>query len=205
MRTRKIKRLAYNYLVKDGHTHQETFDELKKIEKIDLDVLAVETSKIPSINNHEEMKSYRMLFIICLVFVGSLRLLGFYAIIQFNDVNMPLILLGLLFSLLVPILGILGSLKRRIEMYSTISFLLGLGIFRSFSKGELNLNATSLVVLLPSVGGIILALILINKLKTSYTKELKELMINEKLEKTWVYTFEKETISNENLLDTDFN
>lgn len=146
--------------MKDGHTHQETFDGLKKIEKIDLDVLAVETSKIPSINKQEEMKSYRMLFIICLVFVGGFRLLGFYAIIQFNDVNIPLILLGLLFSLLVPILGIVGSLKRRIEMYSTIPFLLGLGIFSSFSKKELNLDVTSLVVLLPSLGGVILALIL---------------------------------------------
>lgn len=58
---------------------------------------------------------------------------------------------------------------------------------------------------MPSLGGIILALILMNKLRTSYVKELKEEIIDGESIKSWVYTFEDEIFLDENLLDSDIN
>ncbi len=204
MRKSKIRRLAYKYLVKEEHTHQETFDELKKNVGIDLDLLAEEVAKIPSVYKHEKMKSYRLFFILCLSLVGIFRLLGLYSLIAIGGFNLLVLLMALLLSLLVPVIGIIGAVKRKSELYLTVSVLMALGIFRSLSKGELNFDVSSLIVLLPTVGGIVLAFVLMEKLKTNFTKTLKEKEVNGEIKKYWDYKFDEESYTNKDLLDTDF-
>lgn len=192
MKKRQLIKAAYQSIVKNGKSHQETFDELKIVSQIDQESLAQEISKIPSAYKQEKFKNLRYLYVGMLILVIITRVFGVISLFQITNINGSLILLGVVVGGLLPAVGIWGSMTSRASLYQTIALLSLISIIRSLNT-LINSDPLSFAFLIPFIGAIILGFYIPTKLKTSYTKKGSE------------YVFESNKLSSldESLLDTE--
>lgn len=203
MSKRQAKKAAYKAIVKEGKSHQECYDSLRKEIKINAKDLAEEISKIPSTGKTNETATLRTFYLIILGIIIVLRALGAISLTEGNF-ELPMILLFVAVGVVFPAYGIYGSVTRRIESYRSIAIILGLGIMRSFTRdaGE-HIGPETLYVLIPFVAAIALALYIPTKLKTPYTTTMSQVkMENGKTRNVVNYTFEDTRAVNDDILDS---
>jgi hypothetical protein len=168
MTKRAIRKEAYKSIVKEGKSHQETYDNIKEKTEGKSKFIADEISKFPSSGKADETKTIRYVFIGLLVLVGIMRAAGLLVLNEEFNFPMTVIAIGLLFSLLVPILGVFTALTHRVNNYNGVAILLALSILRSFRDENMVLDEITMIVLLPYIAVIALAFYIPSKLKTPY-------------------------------------
>jgi len=203
MKKRQLKKEAYKLIVKEGRSHQETFEALRPQSSIGPEDLANEISKVPSKQKNNEFKTLRYILIGALGAVIILRIISIYALTLEMNLNTPLLLLGIILGIFVPVLGIIGILISKPETYSVVALLLILGIFRSLRQENVDLNdPITWAVLAPFILAIGLSFFLMFKLKTPFTKKVnKETSESGEIITKVQYTFEEQKLSNSELLD----
>lgn len=195
---------VYKAIVKDGKSHQETFDDLSTKTTLDQKWLANEIAKFPTKNANEKQNVLRYIYMGLLVLAILLRLIWIFSAYQVDQSNNSALVLLAALGILIPMIGIIGSIKRNIQSYTTIAIIGFINIFRTISYFQNTDNPLLLIGLFPYVGIIILALYIPTKLKTPYKIEIIEgtgpngvdVLINEK------YIFETPLMESESeLLD----
>lgn len=190
MTQRQMFTNAYRMIVKEGKSHQETFDELKPQAYSDLDQLAKEVSQTPSSQKVEETKSLRSIFMVVITLVFGLHILELVAIDNIEAhlawyISMAVMSVGFWF------LGIFAALKARIYMYRSCAGFLIITAILSLANTDY-LTAIELILILAlSVGGIVLAFVIPAKSKTPFERTVYKEMINGKEKSLFRFTFEQ--------------
>lgn len=202
MTKREIKKAAYESIVKNRKSHQETFDSLRLDKTSDLDELAEIISKIPSENKNNKYQNLRYIFIGTLILVLLIRSLSVVLYMLSEQADRTVMLIGLVVILIAPAVGIYAALSSKIDNYHSSAILLILVIVRSFRE-NIEPDIWTMLSIAPFLVAIALAFYIPTKLKTNYTKstinEEKDGIIHKKL----VYTFENsEELKNSELLDS---
>ncbi|MBI1835634.1 MAG: hypothetical protein HYR91_00060 [Flavobacteriia bacterium] len=190
MTKRQLKKEIYTSIVKEGKTHQETFDKLRFEKGLGLEFIAEEVAKIPSKFKSEKYKNLIYIYIGALVLAVIIRLLTVFAISNTLSLGSPIIFLLLIVVLIVPAFGIYAALTSRIDGYKSVGMLLILSILRSLKELG-NVDLTSYIIgLIPIVVAIILAFYIPTKLKMGYQKSIRKVDENSELKSFWEYHFE---------------
>lgn len=201
---KQMRILGHKAIVKNNKSHQEAFDELSQTEGVDRQLLADELSKIPSNGKQKSTTSLRYIFIAALGLLAALRILGIIVIGMEGSINMGLIALMVLFGVFVPVMGIYAALYAKVELYMTTGILLGISLFRSISRGELNTEPETLVSLIPFAVAMGLAFYIPLKLKTKNTRIITERFVDGKTVKKVDYEFEDTRMNESDILDSTF-
>jgi hypothetical protein len=204
MLKKQIRTLGHKAIVKNNKSHQEAFDELSQNENIDKQLLANELSKIPSNGKQKSTASLRYIFIAALVLLAAIRIIGIIMIGMESSVNMGLVYMLVAFGVLIPGLGVYAALFGKSELYMTTGILLGISLFRSVSRGELNVEPETLVALIPFAVAIGLAFFIPFKLKTPHKRVITESYVDGKLVKKVDYEFEDTRLNESDILDSTF-
>lgn len=198
----KTRKAIYNSIVREDKTHQETFDDLSQTTSYELKWLADEIAKFPSKSRNEKYKALRYIYIGLLGLAIILRVVWTLSIVQFNIVNNSAIVLLIALGVLIPLMGIIGCIKRNIQSYTTMAIVSFINIFKSISYFENSDNPLLLIGLFPYVGIIILALYIPSQLKTPYKIEVIEEEGNTGVLITEKFIFESPFLENDsNVLD----
>lgn len=204
MLKKQIRTLGHKAIVKNNKSHQEAFDELSQNENIDKQLLANELSKIPSNGKQKSTASLRYIFIAALVLLAAIRIIGIIMIGMESSVNMGLVYMLVTFGVLIPGLGVYAALFSKSELYMTTGILLGISLFRSVSRGELNVEPETLVALIPFAVAIGLSFFIPFKLKTPHKRVVTESYVDGKLVKKVDYEFEDTRLNESDILDSTF-
>lgn len=203
MNKRKTKKAAYKLIYKENVPHQEAFDQLREQSDMGPEELAGEISATPSKQLNQSKSALWYTFIGVLATVMVLRVLGVIFISQENDLNATAMLIIILISTVVPIVGIIGAFTARMQSYRIVGILIALSTFRSFTKGELQADAPTIITYSLFIAAIALAFYIPTKLKTPYTKKAVKTETDGKVKTRLEFTFEKGKISGDaELLDT---
>lgn len=204
MNKREVKKAAYKLIVKENRTHQETFDELRKTSKIELEALAEEVAKIPTPSMYKTLQNLQYIYIGALSLVIILRIFGVIALIPMININPTILLFAVLIGIFVPILGIYGAITSRVELYRTTGILITLSVFRSFSKGQFSNEPLEYLFLMPVLVSIALAFYIPTKLKTAFSKKIVKQEENGNVVTSINYVFESNNpVANDDLLDAN--
>jgi len=202
MNKNKIRKAAYKAISKERKGHQEFFDTFRKENKVKHEVLAEETAKIPSMGKMKETTTLRYIFVAIMVVILILRVLGVTVLAQEMGLGEGLMVLAILFAVGIPLIGIVAALTQRAHLYYPVGILMTIGIIRSFTNKNVELDETSLIAYIPMVIAIILAFYIPTKLKTTYTKSIKK-EIEEGKEITYLtYTFDENQDFSDEILDS---
>lgn len=204
MTKKQIRAAGYNFIVKENKSHQETFDELSITNGIEKKMLADELSKIPSNGKQNSTSALRYIFIISLVLLAGLRIFGIIVLGMSTSMNASVIGLLVFFGVIVPGIGIYGAIYAKVELYMTTGIFLTISLFRSITRGELNAEPETLLVMIPFFVAVALAFFIPTRLKTSYQRTVKEHFIDGKSQKKIAYEFEDTRASDSGLLDSNF-
>jgi hypothetical protein len=200
----QIRNLGGKAIVKEKKSHQETFDELSQTPGVDQQFLAEELSKIPSSGKVKSTASLRYTFIACLAFLGVLRMVGIVMAQIEIRFDLRFVLFVVILSLIAPAAGIYAALFHKIHFYRTAGILLIFGLYQSIKRGQLALEAESLLVLIPFAAAVFLAFYIPSKLKTPYKKSITENFKDGKLTKEADYVFEDTRMTESDILDATF-
>lgn len=204
MNKRKTRKAAYQAIVKEKKTHQETFDALRKTSSLDANTLATEVSNIPSEDKHQSQQALRYIFVGVLILILAIRILGVYLISQETNFNPSMLLVAILIGLIVPITGIVGALTARVELYRIVGLLFIFSTLRSFTGGNMSTEPVDLMVLIPFAIAVGLAFFIPFKMKTNYTTKTIKKEAEGKVITRVEYVFDTtKAIVNDELLDED--
>lgn len=201
MTKRQLKKAAYTAIVKEGRSHQVTFNSLRTQSDLELETLANEVAAIPSKDKSEKYKTLRYLFVGILVLLLIIRGLGIAAFGMIQEINPPLLLVLILLGIVVPALGIYGVFTSKVDLYKTTGILLILGVVRSFSNGQFSTEIIDLLFLIPVGLAIGLAFFIPTKLKTPFTKKVVIKEVNGVNKKALDFVFDETKLVDEELLD----
>ena len=201
MNRNKVRKAAYKGIAKEKKSHQDFFDEFRKANRVNSELLAQETSKIPSISKMKETTALRYTYVVPLVVILALRIIGVTELTQAMRMSGGLIALALILSLGVPVLGIVAGLTQRANLYNPVGLLMALAIFRSFTNKSIEMDETVFIVLIPIVIVIILSYYIPTKLKTGYEKTVKKEMTGDKELTRVKYIFETSSVDSDEILD----
>jgi hypothetical protein len=165
MKRREMRKAAYQSIVVEGKTHQMTFDTLRKNTENDK-WLANEVSKIPSVLKNEQHRAIRLIYIYLLFLVILLRLFGVLSLA--DDLKTSHIIAMIALGMVVPFVGILGSIKRKIHSYYMMTFLSFYIIFNTISTLAIQEYPVFLIGLFPLAGVIVLSIFIPSQLKTCF-------------------------------------
>lgn len=204
MSRRKLRKKAHQLIVKEGLSHQQVFDDLRTECDFGLEKFAEDLSKFPSKARIEKTKNLRYVFIASLVLVSLLRIAGIFVLIQEMNLPFGFFIFGLLIALFVPVIGILAAILHHVNNYNGVAILMALGIFRGFTRGEIEFDMLTILLLIPFIVGIILAIYIPTQLKTSYKKTTSTIEKEGKKFKKTDYQFEEESpaLWSDDLLDS---
>lgn len=193
----KTRKAIYNSIVREDKTHQETFDDLSQKTSCELKWLADEIAKFPSKSRNEKYKALRFIYIGLLGLAIILRVVWTLSIVQLDVINNSALFLLVALGVLIPLMGIIGSIKRNIQSYATMAIISFINIFKSINYFESSDNPLLLIGLFPYVGIIILALYIPSQLKTPYKIEVIEEEGNTGVLITEKFIFEAPFLENE--------
>lgn len=200
MNKRELKKAAYSAIVRDGLSHQEAFNRLRKDSEIEIETLAEEVSKIPSANKNNATQVWRYIYTLLLVLIIGLRSASLFLMAQLENISSSVVFLGIVLGLFVPVLGIVAAFTSRVELYKTVGILLTLSILRSFSNG-FEVDPIFLLTLLPFALAAGLSFYIPSLLKTPFTKKIDKKDSNGSLKSSVNYVFDSSS-ANEELLDS---
>ena len=202
MTKREIKKAAYQAIVKENKSHQETFDELRKTSSIELETLADEVAKIPNSSKHNSQQTLRFIFIGALAVVILLRVLGVISLASMENINPSILLIAMGLGLVIPALGIYGALTSRVDLYKTTGILLILNVVRSFTNGQISADLIDYIVLIPYIIAASLAFYVPSRLKTNYSKKVVKQEVNGEMKPSLQFNFDSSNLDmNNELLD----
>ncbi|MGV3632606.1 MAG: hypothetical protein ACO1O6_15475 [Bacteroidota bacterium] len=190
MTRRQLKKAAYEMIVKENNSHQETFDSLRKDAENGSEELAGDISSVPSRIRQQQNQVLIYIYVALLGLIIIFRSLTLFLLLGFQDLNPGLIFLIIALGLVVPGIGIYGALTRRAEIYRTTGILLLISIIRSFSNGQIDLDPLTLAFLTPGLATIVLAFYIPTRLKTGFTKKVVQEETDGKIRKRTEITFE---------------
>lgn len=190
MTRRQLKKAAYEMIVKENHSHQETFDSLCKDAENGPEEFADDISAIPSLEKQKQNQVLIYIYVALLGLIIIFRALSLFLLLGFQELNPGFIFLIIALGLIVPGVGIYGALSRRTELYRTTGILLVISIIRSFSKGQIDLDPLTIAFLTPGLATIVLAFYIPTRLKTRFTKKVIQQETDGKTRKTIQITFE---------------
>lgn len=206
MNKNKIKKAAYKSIVIDKKSHQETFDELRTKSKIELADLAEIVAKIPSQMKIQETIMLRNIFIVLLGVILILRVIGVIGLMDAFSLNPGLLILALAIGVLIPVVGIYGAIKAKVEIYFVVSMLFILGIVRSGNSGgfgNVGMNLETLLVFIPFIAAIVLGFIIPKKMKSEYSKKVVVEDVNGVSKKRLKFIFKDVTPASDDILDAN--
>lgn len=202
MTKRQTKKAIYQAIVKEGKSHQQTFDELRTSSELDLESLANEIAKAPSASKNTQFKNLIYTYVALLAVVIVLRSLGVFVMLYDKNINMNFILLLVAIGIVFPVLGIIGALTSRVDSYRSIAIIMILGVVRSFNKQVIDtMDIYTVLTLLPYLAVVILAFIIPTKLQTSFSKKVDKVEIDGKIKSSISYVFEEKVFQRADLLD----
>lgn len=202
MTKREIIKAGRTAIIKNGKSHQEAFDEIKEIEKVERNMLAEELAKIPSSGKLKSTVILRGIFVAALVIIIALRVLSLLAIGLNENINFALVLGILALGIIVPVVGIYGALFARPNNYFPTGILMVVSVFRSMTQGEMTANTETFIVLIPFVVAAFLAFFIPSRLKTPFKKIVSEQFVDGKMVKRMEYVFEDTRLKPSEVLDS---
>ena len=205
MKKREIRERARTAIIKEGLTHNQAYEKITEGKNINVDGLAEELSKIPSRRKIEKTLTLRYTYLACLVIIIVLRALGIFVYGQISTVDPGLMLLLILLGLIVPGIGIFAVATFRGQQLISCSVLLGIGIVRSYSKGQLSYELSDLIVLIPTISAIVLGIVINQMWRVKYESRIEEYADpngNPKKIKKYIYE-EDENLSSDDVLDSE--
>lgn len=186
MKKREVRKEVYQLIVKEGKSHQETFDELRESTGMNAEALAAEVSKVPSPARQDHHKALVFVYVGLLCLVILLRTLSIFTLSWTEGVQVKFLFLMVLVGVILPLSGIWGALTARSEMYQVVGVFLAISVFRGFTQGQFPLEALDILLLIPFVAVIILSFYIPYKLKTPYQKMIRKMeadgMVTTKIE-----------------------
>lgn len=205
MKKRQVKKAVHTGLIKENKSHQEVFDGLKGECVDDLDYLADEIAKIPSLKKQKENQNWVNLYIAVLALVIVFRGLSIIGLTMSDKIPANLIVLMIAIVVIIPIMGIYGALTRKTETYKVVSIILIVSIVRALptlAKG-VDFDFLNLVGFIPLVAAISLGFYVPSRLLMTYRKNRVKVEHEGRITGKYEYEFESDgLISNDNLLDT---
>lgn len=201
MTKRELRKFAERAIEKEGRTHQETFDELNSKHIYTADKLAKTISLLASPQKRRVNSQLITIFIGMMVLLAVLRI-GILALIPELIVSGPIFAVALLFGLFVPIFGIVGALKGKNGVIMSTGLLLILGVIRSFTGRDMELEPSTVAILIYMAATSAFAFYLALQLKTTFKVSIEKETIDGKTTTRKVYTFEDSTLESSDLLDS---
>ncbi|WP_430406130.1 hypothetical protein [Fluviicola sp.] len=200
---RELKKVAYQMILKEGKSHQETFENLRQTKSIPSDDLAELVAKIPSRQKLNERKVLNYIFIGLLVSVILLRSLSLLGLGTMMGMDMRFLLVALFAALVVPGIGIYGAVAGKTELYFSTGILLLLTVIRTIGNKNFTNQPLDYVFFIPVVLAAAIAFYLPGKLKTTYKKTVEKNEVDGELKPVAVYRFEESNqFVREDLLDS---
>lgn len=199
---RKIKREVFNKIAKEKRSHQETYEELKKVKSaFNKEDLAEYVGKTPSPERNRKTMALRITFVVFLSLIILLRLLDI--LLVYVQSHSAFFLSAVLFGIAIPAMAIFGALTSRVGWYRVIAVLMILAVIRSVAGGEFNVAPILYLILIPFIGVAILGFVIPNQLKTPFKKRVVRKERNGREFNTYEFYFEEETPEKaEDLLDS---
>ncbi len=195
MTKRQIRKTAYNSIVKEGKSHQDTFDTITQNTNQDQEWVAKEVAKYPGSLLSENQKTLKMIYIGLLGILVILRCISMIAIAGDGNLNKGILSVFILIAVLIPGLGIYGAVTNKVDVYRSMAILSIIGIARSIQYIDMVNNPISLIGLFPLFGIIILGFYIPTKLRTNYHIKIVEEDNNGETKKVKKYVFD-ETLKN---------
>lgn len=195
---RELKKAAYQMIFKEGKSHQEAFDNLRKTKSIASDDLAEMIAKIASRQKLKEQYVLNYIFIGLLAVIIILRGLS---IVGLGSTDMGILSIAFLIAFIVPGLGIYGALAGKTEFYFSTGALLLITMIRTITNQNFSNDPLNFVFAIPIVLASVLAFYLPSKLKTPYKKTIEQKEVDGVVKPRAIYQFEENRFFREDLLD----
>jgi hypothetical protein len=170
MKKKDIKKEGYKRIIRNNESHQEVYNSLTTPISAKNLIIAKELSRIPSKSVVENFKTLRLIYIILLCIFLMLKLLGVFILSQSYNTNTTILIIGIIFGVFAPGLGIYGILTQKLELCKSVSILLSIYILRSLDKIELNIETAFVFTL--TIAIIALGFIINSKMITAYKKTI---------------------------------
>ncbi|MFT5621077.1 MAG: hypothetical protein ACI9QR_001410 [Flavobacteriaceae bacterium] len=200
-----IAKRARQIIVKERKSHQFAFNEMITGVDTDNKFIADTIAKTTSHKTEKRLKPLIWVFIISLSLVALLRMLGVIELLTVANVNIAIIIPVVLFSVVIPVIGIVASLTNKLDRLAFVGVMLLIGILRGFTSKEaqVEMDLIFFIVMIPVLSAIILSFYLPFAAKIKYSKVgTRQLNKNGKEAVVQTYTFEKETNDNSDILDS---
>jgi hypothetical protein len=169
MTKRQLRKTARIRIISEGQSHQQVYEALKDEPGFTRDEIALELCKFPSEAKRAQNRGLVGIFIGILAIIVVLRLLGTFVISESLKMNGPILLLVILIGVIAPVMGIVGAIQNRVEIYRAVGFLFVFSIFRSVKQLDTG-DAMTLIGFVPFVIAIGLAFWIPERLKTPYKR-----------------------------------
>jgi hypothetical protein len=202
MNLKEIKKKAYEAIVKNQQSHQSFYDENCDAVQISKVEFAEEVARIPSKAKMKKHQIWVYSYVVLLVFILLIRLLSVGLLFE-EGISPGLLVLLILAGFIVPIVGVVGALTSRVELYKTVALLLGISVFRSLINIMSAGKSFDFLGIIPSVLVVILALYIPTLLLTNFKKSSNFIEDEGQKKKVVTIVFETPEMSNSNILDTD--
>jgi hypothetical protein len=202
---KEISKKTRQLIVKQRKSHQATFEELRNEANGDIAFIAETVAKTTSHKTEERLKPLIWIFIISLSLVALLRMLGVIELLTVANVNIAIIIPVVLFSVVIPVIGIVASLTNKLDRLAFVGVMLLIGTLRGFTSKEaqVEMDLIFFIVMIPVLSAIILSFYLPYAAKIKYAKVgTRQLNKNGKEVVVQTYTFEEETNDNSDILDS---
>lgn len=201
MNKNKVRKAAYKGIANERKSHQEFFDDFRNHNRVNSELLAQETSKIPSLAKMKETTTLRYVYTGILSIVLILRAFGVTELLQSSGMGTGLIIFALLLALGIPVIGIVAAVTQRVYLYQPVGMLMGLAILRTFTNKTIQVDETVYLVMIPMVLVIVLSFYIPSKLKTPYTKNVSKIEKDGVSKTKTQYVFEESAHYSDEILD----
>lgn len=168
---RKLHEASYQKIFKEGKSYSETFEELRpqKEKKTSLEQLAEIVSSTCSPANFQKTKTLRSVLIAAFILQFSIKILSTIGLLS-NSKNLILIGVAVVFSILIPGVGIHHTLKGKHQELKPFALFLGLSLLRTITQDGFLSEPLNLILLTPVALIIVLIFVVAKKTKTTYKK-----------------------------------
>lgn len=201
MTKREIRKKGQASILKEGKTHQETYDALRNEKGIEADVLAEELAKIPSPSRMAATANLRYSLIVLLSLLIILRAITiaiYGAAFDFHPaIILPIVLLGIL----VPGIGIWAAFKGTYHQLFAIGLLIILSVVRGLKDTDFT-DTITLVILAFVMATVGICFFVAYNLKSTYRKTTRETSLNGQLRTQVYHEFESPSFDSDELLDS---
>ena len=189
MKLHKIRKYAYKQIWKEGRSHQEVYDEVRKDSNESPEEIAIVLKSIPSKRINEQKKLFWIVHIFVLLAIIGLR--GYAVSVTPADEidNLGYLIPLIVFSMVLPIYGIYGAIRGMMFPYGWVGLSMIVNLILIFAQQQYIPDSFVYLTAGLYVFAMLTAGLIPRLLRTNYVKTVEEFEKDGKKKKRLIFTF----------------